>query len=170
MPGLYIEKVRDAERQRTPVFETLDRMLRDTRQRAFELFQQRGGATGSDLEDWLRAERELLWYPPAELVEDETQFRLQLAVPGIEPGSLRITALPQSIIVRAEGTHQHDKREGKLHFCEFSERRLLRRFDLGTPIDIDRVSANLNNGVLEIAVTKAAKHEQGRPIKVNIAA
>jgi hypothetical protein len=39
------------------------------------------------MDDWLRAEREVLWCPPAELIEDETQFRLQLAVPGIEPGS-----------------------------------------------------------------------------------
>ncbi len=170
MPGLYIEKVRDAERQRTPVFEALDRMLNDTRQRAFELFQKRGGAPGTDMEDWLRAEREVLWHPPAELIEDETQFRLQLAVPGIEPGSLRITALPQSVVVRAESTHQHDKREGKVHFCEFSERRLLRRVDLRTPIDIDRVSATLNNGILEIAATKAAKQEQGKPVKVNVAA
>jgi hypothetical protein len=42
MAGLYIEKVRDAERQRTPLFEALDQMLNHTRRRAFELFQQRG--------------------------------------------------------------------------------------------------------------------------------
>jgi hypothetical protein len=28
--------------------------------RAYDLYQQRGGADGNDLEDWLRAERELL--------------------------------------------------------------------------------------------------------------
>jgi len=28
-------------------------------QRAYQLYVQRGGATGSDVEDWLQAEREL---------------------------------------------------------------------------------------------------------------
>jgi len=30
------------------------------RQRAYELFQRRGGQHGTDLEDWVRAEREIL--------------------------------------------------------------------------------------------------------------
>jgi HSP20 family molecular chaperone IbpA len=72
--------------------------------------------------------------------------------------------------VRAESTHQHDKREGKVHFCEFSEHRLLRKFDFRSPIDIDRVSATLKNGVLEIAAAKAAKQEHGKTVKVNVAA
>ncbi len=29
------------------------------RQRAYELYQERGGADGNDVEDWLTAEREL---------------------------------------------------------------------------------------------------------------
>lgn len=170
MSGLYVEKVRDTERHRTPVFDELERVWNDTRQRAYQLFQQRGGATGFEVDDWLRAERDLLWLPQAELVEDDSQFRLQLAVPGIQPGNLRVTALPQSIIVRAESAHQHGKKEGKVHFCEFSERRLMRKFDFNVPIDLERVSANLNNGVLEVQAVKAAKQEQGRAIKVNAAA
>lgn len=30
------------------------------RERAYELYQQRGGRDGSDMEDWIRAEREVL--------------------------------------------------------------------------------------------------------------
>ena len=30
--------------------------------RAYEIFQRRGGAPGRDLEDWLQAERELLYF------------------------------------------------------------------------------------------------------------
>lgn len=170
MPSLYIEKVRDTERHRTPVFDELEHAWNDIRQRAFQLFQQRGGAGGFAVDDWLRAEQDLLWRPQAELIEDESQFRLQLAVPGIQPGNLRVTALPQSIIVRAESAHHHDKKEGKMHFCELNERRLLRKFDFNVPIDLERVSANLNNGVLEIQAAKAVKQEQGRTVKVNAAA
>jgi len=170
MSDLYVEKVRDTERRRTPVFDELERVWNDTRQRVYQLFQQGGGAAGFEVDDWLPAERDLLWLPQAELIEDESQVRLQMAVPGIQSGNLRVTALPQSIIVRAEIAHQHDKKEGKVHFCEFSERRLLRKFDFNVPIDLERVTANLNKGVLEVQAAKAATQEQGRTMKVNAAA
>jgi Protein of unknown function (DUF2934) len=32
--------------------------------RAFEIFDANGHSFGSDLEDWLAAERELVWKPP----------------------------------------------------------------------------------------------------------
>lgn len=170
MASLRVEKVRDSERTGIPVFDAIEKMVNDTRRRAFELFERRGRTDGGALDDWLSAERELLSSSPAELIEDEKQFRLQLAVPGIDPNHLRITALPQSIVVRAETAHRHDKQEGRVHFCEFSERRLLRTFDLHEPIDVDRVSAALDKGMLEITAAKAAKPEHGRPVRVNVAA
>ena len=170
MPNLYIEKIRDTERAEVSVFQAFEQMMNETRRRAFEFYERRGGAPGGDLDDWLRAERELLWASTAELVEDEKQFRVHLAVPGVEPSHLRITALPQAIVVRAESSHQHDKKEGRLHFCEFNGRRLLRRFNFQTPIDVERVSATLDKGVLEITATKVEKPEHGRPVKVTAAA
>jgi hypothetical protein len=35
-------------------------LLRQIAERAYQLFQQRGGSHGSDMEDWLTAEREVL--------------------------------------------------------------------------------------------------------------
>jgi HSP20 family molecular chaperone IbpA len=170
MASLHVEKVRDSEATGMPVIDAIERMLNDTRRRAFELFQRRGCTDGGALDDWLSAERELLSSSPAELIEDERQFRLQVAVPGLDPNNLRITAMPHSIVVRAEAAHHHDKCEGRVHFCEFSERRLLRTFDLHAPIDVDRVSAALDKGMLVITAAKAAKPEHGRPVRVNAAA
>ncbi len=38
------------------------------RARAYELFEQRGGVTGHDLEDWLQAEKEVMGEPKITLV------------------------------------------------------------------------------------------------------
>lgn len=170
MASVHVEKIRDSGRTGIPVFDAMEKMLNDTRRRAFELFQNRGCTGGGALDDWLTAEREICSSSPAELIEDEKQFRVQIAVPGIDSNHLRITALPQSIVVRAESSHQDDKRQGKVHFCEFSERRLLRTFDLHVPIDVDQVTATLDKGMLEITAVKVAKPEHGRPFMVNAAA
>lgn len=170
MPNLFIEKIRDTERAELSVFQAFEQMMDETRRRAFELYERRGGGHGGDLDDWFRAERELLWASTAELVENEKQFRIHLAVPGVEPHHLRITVLPHAIVVRTESSHQHDRQEGRLHFCEFGGRRLLRRFNFQTPIDVERVAASLDKGVLEITAAKAEKPEHGRPVKVTVAA
>jgi hypothetical protein len=50
--------------------------LSDTiRERAFGLFQSRGGRDGNDVDDWLRAERDVIWSPAVELTENERDFR-----------------------------------------------------------------------------------------------
>jgi Protein of unknown function (DUF2934) len=44
------------------------------RSRAFEVFQNRGGADGHSLDDWLLAEREIVESPEAELIEHGANF------------------------------------------------------------------------------------------------
>jgi hypothetical protein len=51
--GFSTEAMTEAEQGRGPVTED------QIRQRAFEIFLARGGTSGQDVEDWLRAEREL---------------------------------------------------------------------------------------------------------------
>jgi len=85
------------------LFESLNELQETIRQRAFGLFSERGTVHGSDTEDWLRAERELVWMPQSETMEDDKQFRLRLIVPGLEAQDLQITAMPDAIIVQAEG-------------------------------------------------------------------
>ena len=58
------------------------------------------------MEDWLRAERELVWVPQSETMEDDKQYRLRLIVPGLEAKDLQITAMPDAIIVQSEGAFQ----------------------------------------------------------------
>jgi len=103
-------------------------------QRAFRLFQQRGRQSGHELEDWLAAEREVLYCPASELAESNYQIRIQVVVPGIDARTLQVDVLPNSITI-----------EGKI-----GEKRLLRRYDLSARIDPDEVEATLSDGVLQI--------------------
>jgi HSP20 family molecular chaperone IbpA len=44
-----------------------------------------------------------------------------VSAPGFDPGDVHVTALPDSIIVKASSTRSHDKSEGAVRFCEFDE-------------------------------------------------
>ena len=60
----------DSTQQDTALGER-ERLLQSTseqeiRNRAYEIYLQRGGQSGHELEDWLQAERELITYSPEE--------------------------------------------------------------------------------------------------------
>ena len=148
------------------LFESLNELEEAIRQRAFGLFEERGTAHGNHIEDWLRAERELVWVPKAETMEDDKQFRLRLIVPGLEAQDLQITAMPDAIIVQAEGASKEatEAKEAKeastVPFRELRGRKLFRRFDFEEPIDPARTEASLAKGILEIVASKAAPAKQ----------
>ncbi len=156
MATLTVEKLRDPDQADAPILREMQNFVEETQRRAFDLFQRRGASPGAELDDWLRAEREIVWTPEAELVENEKEVRIQVAAPGLEPKQIHVTALPETVIVKGETTHKHEGGEG-VQFCEFNERTLFRRFELDNQIDVDRVTATLDNGILRIVAPNATK-------------
>jgi HSP20 family protein len=125
------------------------------RERAFNLFQHRGGAYSSDLDDWLQAERDVVWSPPSELVDEGRAFSASLAVPGFDAEDIQLCALPDAIIVEADSSHSHEGKAGDICFREFSDKQLFRRMNLPGRIDVDHVSASIDKGILHITAPKA---------------
>ena len=111
--------------------------LKDTfeniRKRAFQLFERRGGAPGGELEDWVQAERDLFWIPRAELAETDTEFKIHVGVPGMDAKNLEVTARSREILVRGN-----------------MEKRIESRIDLA------RVTASVENGMLTVTAPKKA--------------
>jgi HSP20 family molecular chaperone IbpA len=142
------------------LFESLNELEEAIRQRAFGLFEERGTVHGSEMDDWLSAERELVWVPKAETMEDDKQYRLRLIVTGLEAKDLQITAMPDAIIVQTEAFSKESKEASAVPFRELIGRKLFRRFDLEEPIDPARTEASLNKGILEIVAGKAAPAKQ----------
>ena len=137
------------------------------RLRAYELFQSRGGGDGRALDDWLTAEDDIVLSPESDLVEEEGKFEMQIAAPGFDANDITVSALPDALIVRAENAHHHESTEGDVRFCEFGEKSLFRRFDLPAPIDVNKVTTNLQKGILKVT---AAKEEKTAPKSSSAAA
>jgi HSP20 family protein len=153
-----IEKVDGKKAATASVLDEIKELAERVRERAFELFERRGRGNGFELEDWFNAERDLVRIPEAELIEKDGKFEVRMNAPGFDARDIKVTALPDALIVRAESTHRHDGKDGNVRFCEFGQKTLFRRFDLPETIDVDKVSADLDKGVLHLTASKA-KHE-----------
>ena len=132
------------------IFDQLNDLQDRITKRAFEIFDGNGHIFGRDLEDWLQAERELVWKPSIELDEKDNEFRLQIATPGVDPKDIDIEANPEYVLVKAECHHEHKEDNGKVHICEFTAGNLFRSVRLPKKIDPDKVKAEFKNGLLRL--------------------
>ena len=152
MAHIAVQTVLDVDRADLPVFDDLQALRREVETKAFEYSCQRDPAEGHALDDWLRAEQDLTWSPPAELAEQQDEFRVRVALPGYETEGIGLIATPGELIVTAIANE--DGGEGKL-WSEFGTKNAFRRIPLPSPIEADLTLARLEDGVLEIFARKA---------------
>jgi len=162
MSSIPIQKIRREEDAPPALWQSMQSILDEIQKRAFELFHQRGGVLGWDMDDWLRAERQLIWSPQSELVEREKEYKLRLAVPGLDAKDLEITAMPDSIFVQGQAARRRETKEGEIRFSEFTQEKLFRRFQLPGLIDVDKVTAALDKGILQVTAPKEAAAKKKR--------
>lgn len=151
------------------LFAEIGQYFENVRKRAYELFERRGGAEGGDLADWLKAENELFWKPASELAETGEEYEMRVTVPGLEAKDIEITALPDQIIVKGAAAQNREHVKGELRFSEFSDRELFRQFGFSSPVDVNKINATLDKGILKIVAAKGLKTEE-KSKKIAVAA
>jgi HSP20 family molecular chaperone IbpA len=133
----------DGTRHAVPDIEqSVARRFAAIRRKAFEFFEQRGGEPGNDLDDWLRAEREVLDSLAGELTETDACYTAEVKLPGFEAGDVHVTATPGEIVVEA----RREREEGTE--TEY------RSFTLAGPIEVEQVKATLSEGRLCVEAPK----------------
>ncbi|MEK6662054.1 MAG: Hsp20/alpha crystallin family protein [candidate division NC10 bacterium] len=147
------------------LLEELAEIERQLSRRAFELFERRGWGRERELDDWLQAEKELLWRPCAELTERASDLRLSFVLAGLTPKDVEVRVEPDRVTVRAATSHEHRKEEGGLHFCEFHQGSLYRSIRLPAAVVPEKAKAELREGFLTVTLPKA-KEPAGKKIPI----
>lgn len=159
---IRVDTYRDESALPPTLREEVKSLADSIRERAFSLFQSRGGSNGGDVDDWLRAEREVVWSPAVELTESGRDFRARIALPGFNEKDLKVTAAPRALVVEAEKAHTDEGRREGVLLCEFSDKRVFRRLELPTPINVDKVTATLDRGILLVNAPKAVQPKRAK--------
>jgi len=136
--------------KKAPVFEELAKRFEGVRQRAFDLFDKRGRELGHELEKWLKAEH----------AEKDDVYEMQIVLPGFESRNVEVIATPAEIIVHAATKEEKKTQKGTGQWTEFGFNDVYRCFNVTNPIAVDKVTANLENGILRTGAPLAARPKQ----------
>jgi HSP20 family protein len=160
MAQVAITKVNDTEKKALPVFDEIAKRLEAVQRRAFELFEKRGREDGHELEDWLKAEHELFGWPAAELAEKNGAYEIGVTLPGFEPKDVEVTATPAEVVIHAATQKEKKSQKDNVIWTEFGADDVYRRFEVPNAINVDQVTAKLDNGLLRVIAPKIAKAKE----------
>ncbi len=124
--------------------------------RAHDLFESRGHAHGHDVDDWLRAESELLCAVPIEIHESEEQLIVRADMPGFNAADIKVAVESQRVFISATKDRRSDQRDEKTVQTEEHSERVFRMIDLPSRVDSSKVTARLKDQTLQVMLTKVA--------------
>jgi HSP20 family protein len=123
---------------------------------AFEIFENNGCICGRDLEDWFKAESELLHPVHAEVTESDHSFAVRAEVPGFKPEELEVSVDGTHVTITGKKETKEERKEWKSIYRERCSDELLRVIALPGAVDPEKVKATLKDGVLLLEMPKAA--------------
>jgi HSP20 family molecular chaperone IbpA len=153
MSRIPVKTVNSARKVLNHLTRLMKSVYAEIHEQALQRRRQQG--EGYELEDWLAAERDVLYSPPCILTESHDLIHVQAAVPLVNAKSLQVDVLPESITIEGRMLVPKSRPGDRIWLREFGGEQLLRQFDLPARIDPKYARATLENGVLDITAKKA---------------
>lgn len=137
----------------------LDRMQRISEsiaRRAFEISEGDGGVFGRELDNWFRAEEELLHPVHIEVSEKDNEVLVRAETPGFTANDLEVNLEGRRLTVAGKRETKEERKEEKMIYSERCSDEILRVIDLPADVDAEKAEATIKDGVLELKIPKAA--------------
>lgn len=145
-----------AKKEPDDFFQHFQRIYDSIARRAFEIFDGNGHIFGNDLEDWFKAESELLHPVHVDVSETDEGLSVHAEVPGFTPKELEISVEPRRLTIMGKRETKEERKTKKTVYKERCSGEILRMVDLPAEINTEKVKATLENGVLSLEMPKAA--------------
>lgn len=160
--------------EKYPAFVEIEKMLdrvaeftRETSMKAYDFFLERGNEWGSHLDNWLKAEMEVLRPTPLEIKEVKDKIIVRAAVPGFKPEEIEISLKDDLLIISGETKFEETKEDEKVILNEWRSNRFCRQLVLPSAVETKDVHPKLKDGILQLTLKKCAATE---PAKIAVEA
>ncbi|PCR90339.1 Hsp20/alpha crystallin family protein [Natrinema ejinorense] len=101
-----------------------------------------------------------------DLADEEDEFVVTIDVPGYESDDLELRLTGDTLAISGEREHRQENGDENYIRRERKTQSFSRQLRLPAPIDVDGVTASVNNGILTIHLPKREASEEGRSIDI----
>lgn len=94
------------------------------------------------------------WSPPVDIYETPTGYVLTAELPGVSLADIDLKVVDGTLILKGERPWGRDPHGENIHRLESSYGKFERTFNLSERIDAEKISAELDKGVLKVLLPK----------------
>jgi HSP20 family protein len=123
--------------------------------RAYELFEGRGRESCHEMDDWLKAESELLQKPDIEVTESGKNVVITAKVKDFSKKDLKVSLEPNRVAICGEKSHRSSKKRGGVTSRESYSELFSQVIDLPVEVNTEKAKARLTDSILHIEAPKA---------------
>lgn len=102
------------------------------------------------------------WAPVFDVVENEREILIRAEVPGVDPKDLDVQVAGRLLTVSGEKRDVTEEKSGTLFRSERRFGRFSRSIELPSAVEVDKVSARSEKGVLTISLPRSEKTKPKR--------
>jgi HSP20 family protein len=106
--------------------------------------------------------------PAVNIREDEKNYRLDLAVPGIDKKDLKIDMKEDVLTISTESRNESEESKNGFRRKEFSYSAFSRSFYVPENVNRDKIDANYKDGILSISLPKQEEEKTRITRKIEI--
>jgi HSP20 family protein len=107
------------------------------------------------------------WVPPMDVVETDDHLVLRADLPGLDRDDVNLEVKDGALTISGERKAEHEERTDGFYRVERAFGGFSRSMSLPEHVDAERITANFENGVLEVRIPKP---EERKPHRVTIGA
>jgi HSP20 family protein len=122
----------------------------------------------SDVFDHLLKDEKVNWMPAVNIIEREKDYKIDMAVPGLDKKDFNIEIENDQIVVWGERKEEKVEEKDKITKREFHYGSFKRSFTLPETADAEKINANYNNGVLSISIAKKEEAKQNAKRQISV--
>lgn len=124
-----------------------------------------------DLFDWSDSWSNDSTLPAVNIQESNDEFVVEMAAPGMKKDDFHVTLDNNILVISSEVEHQNEEnnQQGKYTRREFSYQSFKRSFHLPNTVEVDKIKARYQDGVLRLVVPKKEEAKQKPPRQISIA-
>ncbi len=123
---------------------------------------------GRDLMDNMFSERTGINVPAVNLVENNDEFRIEVAAPGLEKNDFKIDLDNDVLTISSEKEVKDEQKDEKFMRCEFNYSKFSRSFALPESANAEKIKANHKDGILQVRIPKKEEAKQKPPKQIDI--
>ena len=106
--------------------------------------------------------------PAVNVSEGDTEFRLEVAVPGLRKEDIDLKIEDETLIISASKEEKTEESKENYTRREFNFNNFERRFELNESIDIENIKADFADGILSIVLPKIVEEVKETNRKIEI--